>query len=309
MEDPEYIDILIANVKAFTNSDTKIALHLSNLTQYAAQQMVGWSSDRVVVTERRIPVYRFQGSIFAAHLLNAWALEKQWPGECAYYVMQASNQMWVRRGMENHVRKYKYSKIDIIKEAWVKNEGHPFYGLMFDKKGLHGHGQPEGAFYPMSTVLSLGRLLNGFLLSTGQSLEVSVAQYLTYFEASWLQTYALNMDEPPPPAMNEMGDPPCFRQCHASKDDNLDSVYIEDVHRTMDGKDDFENFYSVKRVSRDVRNPITQFIAQISGYKGPRAPAPTLSMNLELSRLGNQLGPILLHAAEISESACDCEAF
>merc|ERR1712232_1179327 len=69
------------------------------------------ASDRIAVTSERIAVRPYRGSVFYSHILNAKTMEKHWPGECGYWVLQASNMMWVRKGMEERVREYEFSPI------------------------------------------------------------------------------------------------------------------------------------------------------------------------------------------------------
>jgi len=263
-EDAEYIDLLVANMLAFTEPSTKLALHLNAKTKYDAERIAAWNTSRVVVTDPRVAVDRFMGSVFTAHLSNAWAMEARWPGECAYYVYQSSNMMWVRKGLEKVVRESRYSQISGIENPKGKSATHEFYGQMLKNgRGVNAESHPEGSFYPMSTVLSFGKLFSEYLASKKETLD-SVSNFPAYFEASWFQTYALNFDDPPPADRKSFAPPLCFRHLGVGGPDE-DSVEMEAVVKVAEGTErPYNFFYGVKRVARDLEHPVTKYIAKLT---------------------------------------------
>ena len=79
-------------------------LHLNNRTKYAQCLIGRWnrSIGRVGVAAGRVAVERAKGSLLWAHLTNAQSIAWRWPA-AHYVVLQASNMMWVRPGMEEVV--------------------------------------------------------------------------------------------------------------------------------------------------------------------------------------------------------------
>merc|ERR1719277_237257 len=111
-EEVGYIEELLTNFKFFSERSTKIAFHFDNNTEFdedAVKRIEALSSHRVALTKMRVPIKKIGGSILYAHLLNAKKLEEKWPGECKFFVMQASNMWWVRKGMETSVRTHHYA--------------------------------------------------------------------------------------------------------------------------------------------------------------------------------------------------------
>ena len=106
-EPPWYLRALLLNALSLTANDTIIVLHLSAATEYPLPGVdadFDWifNQPRVEVNCERVSVKRSHGSILQSQLANLeWA-------RCrlirpAHVVFQASNQWWIRRGMEMHV--------------------------------------------------------------------------------------------------------------------------------------------------------------------------------------------------------------
>eukprot|EP00928_Gymnodinium_smaydae_P021147 TRINITY_DN1822_c1_g3_i2.p3 TRINITY_DN1822_c1_g3~~TRINITY_DN1822_c1_g3_i2.p3 ORF type:complete len:165 (-),score=22.64 TRINITY_DN1822_c1_g3_i2:849-1343(-) len=143
------------------------------------------------VSDERIEVNVWKGSILAAHVINAKTMEKRWPGECAYFLMQASNMMWIRQGAEAVVRQYEYSHIYLNKEPFPRTETHPFTAELSPDSTLFGWEIHEGSFYPMADVIGFYTMLDRHFEAAGTTLD-SLVYFPAYFEESWLPTYALN---------------------------------------------------------------------------------------------------------------------
>merc|ERR1719343_1174304 len=170
----------------FTEKSTKVALHFDSNTEY---DEAGWkrlealASDRVLLTSTRIPIRKIGGSILYAHLLNAKTLEETWPGYCKFFVMQASNMWWVRKGMENSVREHRYAQLAVQPKSIAANSG-PFWHQLQLTKALNGWGQPEGAFFPMSMVNDFNEYVDSWLAKTHQTFQV-ILDVRCYVEAFW----------------------------------------------------------------------------------------------------------------------------
>merc|ERR1719343_897644 len=254
----------------FTEKSTKVALHFDSNTEY---DEAGWkrlealASDRVLLTSTRIPIRKIGGSILYAHLLNAKTLEETWPGECKFFVMQASNMWWVRKGMEDSVRAHRYAQLVIQGDnsAGATHSG-PFWHDL-TPKSLNGWGQPEGAFFPMRMVHDFNNYLDAWLEQTNQDFN-AVLDVDTYIEAFWLPTYALNLASDIPEESVGGNFPLCYRHMvETIANYDKDSVPLNEVKDLAGGAEfihdaindrDFPSasYYSVKRVNRDLRHPV-----------------------------------------------------
>jgi len=266
-EEPDFIDALINNFAHFTDESSRMSIHLNSLTEYDPKQLKKWDGakdGRVVLTEQRVPVRWFKGSIFYAHLLNARRMEEMWPGYCKYYVMQASNMMWVRQGVEAQVRRQKYAQLidqpDTLKENWEQPMTRDMYN-----EGRHklGWGQPEGAFYPMKLVRDFDVYMKSWMQTNGYN-ESYLVDMKLYAEAFWFQHYALNLADPQPPKEFDYEStlPICWR--HIITDQGHDSVPMDELEKVMEGKDKWANYYAVKRVNRWLGHPTTKYIVSLS---------------------------------------------
>ena len=167
-----WVDVLLKNLHKHTEPTTIIALHLNALTHYPAGDVRRWNaSANVLVVPDRVAVQRAHGSILAAHVVNARAISRAWP-DCAYVVLQASNMLWHRPGMESTVRALRHSVAEKRKgtvPARSRARHHPFWRFLYGQRGLDGSGQHEGAFFPLGVVLRFGAVLDGWLLNRTKS--------------------------------------------------------------------------------------------------------------------------------------------
>jgi len=259
-ENASWIEELLMNIETFSESSTKVALHLNSDSVYDDAQIAQWETDRFTVTPERIPVKPFQGSILTSHLYNVQQLHKRWGKKCGWFVIQHSNMFWVRQGMEREVRARQYAQLHIFPTADPKLGPLGAYDDMVTMgKGKHLWGQPEGAFFPMKTGLDFYSFLDEWLKGTKRDWTFMI-RYRFYIEEYLLQTFAYNMADPPPPdeASDRSSGPLCYRYIGASKD--LDSVPLNDVKAIAKGTDKWEGVYSVKRVNRDANHPVTKYI-------------------------------------------------
>merc|ERR1719356_1346988 len=129
---------------------------------------------------------------------------------------------------------------------------------MYKGKHKYGFGIPEGAFYPMKMVNDFIAFMENWLESHGENSTYIVNMKL-YAEAFWLQYYALNLADPPPPSDidYQLAQPPCWR--HIITDQGHDSVPMDELKLVMEGADLpvagpngplWSNYYAVKRVNR-----------------------------------------------------------
>eukprot|EP00928_Gymnodinium_smaydae_P021143 TRINITY_DN1822_c1_g1_i1.p1 TRINITY_DN1822_c1_g1~~TRINITY_DN1822_c1_g1_i1.p1 ORF type:complete len:379 (-),score=55.22 TRINITY_DN1822_c1_g1_i1:59-1114(-) len=244
-----------------------------------------WQSDRVAVTtsnlvldsafglisptvsDERVEVRAFMGAVMAAHVVNAKTMEKRWPGECAYFLMQASNMMWVRKGAEAVVRENKYSRIAMVKGPWAESGRHNFTAELSPDSKLFGWGQHEGSFYPMADVVGFYKMLDRHLEATKTTLETSIVHFRAYFEESWLPTYVLNFASTYHTENNSAYPVPmCCRIMHyGERPKDTDGMTVEEIKQVLDPANKaMQKFYAVKRVSRVLEDPGTQFILAMS---------------------------------------------
>lgn len=269
-EEPRYVEALIANFKHYLDWDTRIVLHLGSETNYSYDLPKKWEeSNRIGITKQRIKVDAFKGSVFWSHMLNAKTMESLWPGHCEFFLMQASNQWWVRSGVEDVVRTYQYA------DFFIQSESKPscmaqdrFYNEKLYKGprgGIHSWGVPEGSFFPMRLVNEFVHLAASWLSTNGLT-ESYFADADCYFEASYLQVYAQNWYEPAPPPRTELPGSLCYRHFVTGKAE--DAVPIEDIQKVMLAVDDehekWSSYYSVKRIARNMTNPTTKFVEALS---------------------------------------------
>jgi hypothetical protein len=212
-EDVQWIQALLDNIRAYT--DAPVALHLNALSRYDASQLRQWDSsrNRVFLTDSRIAVFRNKGSILYAHVLNVRLLARRWPS-CQHVVMQASNMLWLRHGMEAHVVSREYSlgfrNAGSHRETAAHVNGSALYRALIDPlppcdassdpwRPSHGYcssrqpiSQHEGSFYPLGAFLSFEAFLRRFLDATGASLGDTLIRAFPWPEESFLQAFVQN---------------------------------------------------------------------------------------------------------------------
>jgi len=166
---PDWVDLVTRNALQFTEPSTFLILHLNALSDYSPGTILRWHrTPRVRVARRRIPVRWGTGSLTLAHALSALEAFKTWPS-CSHFLLQASNMLWIRRGMELPVR-----RLGCSVSPWViaapnnflrKAMRHPFTKAMIPalSGGDDAHGSHqvwhyhEGSFYPLQTVVRFAR--------------------------------------------------------------------------------------------------------------------------------------------------------
>lgn len=268
-EETEYVEALIENFLFFSEPTTKLAIHLNSGQEYNGTEK-SWASHRVALTKERIAVHKFRGSVLYAHLLNVDTMARTWPGTCEYYVIQASNMMWVRSGMEQYVRKYEFSplgsSVNVISNcAWNKEveNSRTFVGFSSKLnaiKKVYGYGQPEGSFFPFAAVKRFKVMMDRHLREVHDD-GSGIYNASCYFENAWLQTYVLNYEHVPEGPENDQ-----MREniTHLSLN-KLDGPFaISEVRAVMDGQGDYKGYFAIKRVERNVREQPTKFIISLA---------------------------------------------
>lgn len=287
-EDPEYINEFIENFLEFTEPTSKLAFHLNSVAEveYKDADLKNWKnhpSGRVTLTDERIEVLKFGGTILLADLLNYRTLEKQWPGHCKYVTLQASNMFWVRKGMEQWVREKQYAVLAVQQNSLGDRSG-AFWDEMVKKgRGLKGWGPPEGSFFPASTLSGFSKMLEQHVQQKHTDEETAMSRDAVdavYLEAFWLQTYALNFDskskEWETAQKNGLDNSVCYRHMvEKAADYDKDSVPIEEVKQLEKASEVIDDridntkikaagFFAVKRVNRDMHHPTTKYIMSLA---------------------------------------------
>ena len=116
-EPEDWVGALLSNALSFTQSETRIVVHLSSRTNYSESTLRRWDRGQVAVNPVRLPTWKGSGAVLYAHLLNARHAESRWPGRCCVFLMQASNMLWVLPGVEFRVRAEKAS---LGSQQWQK---------------------------------------------------------------------------------------------------------------------------------------------------------------------------------------------
>lgn len=273
-EEPWWINAVLENAKKFLEPTTVIMLHLNLEVEYSEAQLAEWNStSQVIVTPERVAAKRFHGSILYSHLLNV----KYMPSTCHYVVLQASNMLWMRRGVEDAVRDQHMGGVNKIS---CKREGsmcrkrmlHTFFrkwlvsmsGPIDYSAPQMGWGYHEGAFYPVSIVKDFLSYLLHYVFNTKRTISAEVLDAQDDAEEYWLQTYALNRI----PWKEEYG--PAL----ALFDTTETGVTLDEVKAIQKGekppppfwKDTFfgkHGFFAAKRVMRDLHNPVTSYIMSL----------------------------------------------
>ena len=212
-EDAQWIDALLANAARFTTA--RIALHLNRLSTYDDARLAAWNGShggRVALTAERIVVAKAYGSILYAHLLNARTLAWRWPTACRLVVLQASNMLWLRRGMERRAARFAFS-LDARELARYVNTStevarhlvaQPLYRALTTARAGRPAAFPmsyhEGSFWPLTSLLAFRDFMARALRASpgGGGLRGGLAGVLSraanWPEELWLQAYVANHD-------------------------------------------------------------------------------------------------------------------
>lgn len=205
-------------------------LHLNALTQYTDIDVQRWNRSiaHVGVTSQRVAVAWSTGSLLYAHLLSIAEAARRWP-ICEYVVLQASNMLWVRTGMELRVRSLRSSVTSSrpLTPPMLYARSHPFYKTLVAFRKQDSWNYHEGSFYPISTPLrflpfmedwfqhrstSNGTCLPGLVPSRDLRTACSASNItgdramairfimhsIRFPEEMWLSAFALNVDGLPP---------------------------------------------------------------------------------------------------------------
>lgn len=281
-EPAPWIDGLVQSTLSFTESSTLLVLHLANQSRYTRQELARWNSSRTSVNPVRLFIVKGTGSLLYAHLLNARHGMDRWMlnASSSYFVMMASNMLWIRPGMELHVRALQCSvgregwrnpkrsrmtkMMRVPGKSWSTRITADFYlnltcGERWSK-GKHAWSYHEGSFYPLATVM---RFL-GMLESSLSRPEILGAA--NFPEEFWLQAYTYNHE-------SEVRTQSWSRQlCERFDAHNmLSTVPIARVEKLAEQLacnpqvwSGTYTFYAIKRFQRNLSNEVTQKMLRFS---------------------------------------------
>lgn len=278
-EEEEYMKALIQNFLHFTEPSTKLAIHLDRHSSYNGSEPRSWASNRIAITRTRVGVNRLEGSVLYAHMLNVKTMEDTWPGACKYWVMQASNMVWVRSGMEPHVRDYKYSPLGKHSKP-MRCAFDPvdhsqtfvtFSDMIISKKikKIYGWGQPEGSFFPFSMVKQFERKMTRHSQDMDDN-GSGIFRAKCPLESTWLQTYALNWESVPEglefEERRKAMTPLCRNLISDGEKENGDSRKMSEVSKVMRGQEALEAHETSYKYNFAVKlsQPVTKFIVDLS---------------------------------------------
>mmetsp|Transcript_4430 Transcript_4430/g.11622 ORF Transcript_4430/g.11622 Transcript_4430/m.11622 type:complete len:380 (+) Transcript_4430:62-1201(+) len=228
-----WVQTLMDNVMRLSREDTHVVLHLSSTLKCADIDLNRWRHEhrRLILNPARLTTRAGTGSVLRAHLLNARHAATKWASEpnrcCCSFIMQSSNMLWLRPGMEQRVMELGsslgrtgwggVSKLLTVRLMQIGIEAHtkgtvpdqkhlpsylPAQSLLTTAAVYHNltassiHSMPlhafeyhEGSFYPLATVLRfLSRI--ELLISSSQ-----MDAAMNYPEEFWLQAYVLNHED------------------------------------------------------------------------------------------------------------------
>ena len=292
-ESDAWVEVLIENALAFSASRTSVMLHLNSLTTYAPCLLRRWNGSmpgRLGVAAERYPVRWGTGSVLWAHLANARAIARRWPST-RYVVLQASDMVWVRPGMEARVVALQTSASMQAargsqgrKALRMQQQTRVFAAILNASRG----GEPtqnyhEGSFYPTELLLRFRAFLWAELEQAAEQQQQSTAPIATdaasrllrssvleqrwLADEFWLPTYALHAE---------------WMGSHRAADSQLcyrnDSSYDiarlphcvgpRDVEAIQRGK--LGGYYAVKRVRRAAGGYIVDALLHGDGRMPPR---------------------------------------
>eukprot|EP00928_Gymnodinium_smaydae_P068601 TRINITY_DN5177_c3_g1_i1.p1 TRINITY_DN5177_c3_g1~~TRINITY_DN5177_c3_g1_i1.p1 ORF type:complete len:333 (-),score=46.72 TRINITY_DN5177_c3_g1_i1:194-1192(-) len=262
-EEPAWIDALIQNALTFTEPSTLLTLHLDANTTYERERLDAWNTtSRVTLSHERVRVRRFYGSILYGHLLNVRAM----PEACEFVVMQASNMLWVRRGMEEVVREERIGGPQPMYAAQriQRQTAHPFFtdevmaGRPTVSWSLH-----EGSFYPIQTIRALDESIAQWMEHTGSTVQDAILDTRKTLEEFWLPTFVANREEPGKVFA------PILSYINIENKRGVTADVVEIVRRGEMPPGYTRGFgphglFAVKRVVRSVTNNVTQMILAMS---------------------------------------------
>jgi hypothetical protein len=274
-EEPAWIHQLLKDTIRKAEPSTMIMLHLhknvdaATSYNYTEADIKGLGSyPSVRINEERVNVRHLHGGILYAHLSNARALHKQSLGTCEFVVLQASNMVWVRKGMEELVRQRRYGGTRLSQGTCCfdgMDNLHPFEKEIVAPRGLWARGVHEGAFYPMGQFLEFDLAMQGYLARNHQNAD-DIIDYKCFCEECWLQTYMVNhapLDDQEDFYSNigiRVLGPTGASQNHVDLIAAGKDIEVCSQLTGCDEVGDWSHFFAIKRVQRDLNDPVTKHV-------------------------------------------------
>lgn len=256
-EEVEWVDSLLKEALYMMEPDTVIMMHMHSAANYTDADFERWnnlSPGRIYLNSERLWVDHLHGSILYTHLSNTRHLEEVRSGYCKYVIFQASNQRWLRQGVEAVVRERRVG--GIIQSGGTcsfEQKVHPWEEEFQAPRKLWGWGAHEGAYYPTKHVLAFHKSMLEYLGRTGENTS-AITNYRCFCEECWLQTWMLNNVD-----LAELEEywP------------NVAERYLGDTGASQETVDEIvagehTDTFGVKRVSRDMDDPITRSVLALS---------------------------------------------
>lgn len=302
-----WVDALLLNVLAFTRTNTAVMLHISSRLLCSAADLRRWTSadlvkDRLVaVNPSRLPTRGGHGSVLYAHLLNARSATARWQNCCCYFVLQASNMLWVRSGMEARVESLRCS---VGREGWRKpNIDMPLLiagyhrGTAGDVLTARLYHNLTRSRYPMTAreIFAVkskqpekragdGERVSRFGWSYHEGAfypYATVMRFLAHLEASlsmqqimdasnspeewWLQAWALNR-EPPSVPIQPVTQQLCLRLNISQNGSHVTAKYVQKMYDDLmcPQPPGAYRYYALKRFARNASNELTAQALRLS---------------------------------------------
>ena len=290
-EPASWIDSLLSNLLSFCESGTVVMMHLNVRSRYAPSDVARWNStSRIGVASTRVAVGWDRGSLLYAHLTAAAEGGLRWPS-ARYVVLQASNMMWIRPGMEAHVRRFGWSfetsacprfssacgqirrwrALDKVyaaihaalpkehrKHAWHYHEGAfvPINVLLELRRLLHAL-QPKGANSTGAVNVPLGDLPSAMAMPTSKWWQETILNGPMHPVERWLPLFALNYTSTAT-RLNSISRQVCHRDPHLNV---LVSGRCVSALLCDDSDEHARTTFAVKRVVRDPNDSLVQGLA------------------------------------------------
>ena len=297
----DWVDALLENARSFLSRTSHVVLHLSRELSCSLRDIARWDATedmKVAVNPVRLPTRAGHGSILYAHLLNVQFATKRWDGCCCYAVLQASNMLWLRRGMEIQVE---HVRCSVGREGWrqpnaempllisgyrsgtagdeitarfylnLTRTHYPMHAREIfaqrsrqpahvrGESGRHAWSYHEGSFYPLATVLRFLRHLE-LTLTAQQILNASNSP-----EEWWLQAWSLNR-EPPTTPVQLTSQQLCLRLNVSQNGSSVQPRYVQKVRDDLMCPQALGSYryYALKRFVRNASNKLTAQVLRLS---------------------------------------------
>lgn len=240
-----------------------VIIHLSSIAPFGLKELYHCLSDITGIGIYLNPA-RFETtstSLLRPHLSN-WVMLKNSSISCKYLVIEASNSMFCRHGVQEHIVKFNCGYRNGLTVEGFENCGWPNHPMKFDEcfinyiqKPLHNC-QPEGSWFDYKMFLPVIDELSQYVLQYGYGNNYNTEEVYAFM--MWQRKY---------PEATTSDSYLWMKQT----DDGRGALYltsepmtIDEIKSVADGRCAWgNNVYSVKRIPREYNHPSRVFIRRM----------------------------------------------